>query len=307
MYSGENRDEFPPGTTTIPVGDNNYRMYSWLQGFGGEHLYPDYWNDVNIAICPSDSRADYDPFIDGNSGFGVEEDFAAQIEDLAQRATATGTDLCLNAYLSMPVSYVYTGYAGATGSQVMDIFFIRSDAWKVATEAAYLPKGDQRTIDAGCTAIGAAEYSDLNIGDIGDDQIAVGSPRDVPNTNSNTDDDGSRLPDSYQRLAEGVERFFITDINNPAGAAAAQSTLPVMFDSWSDSAGQVGWNSPLPAVPQATTTFNHIPGGSNVLYMDGHVEFVRYGSKFPVTSEAEHPEALTWAARGYMYLTGGFG
>ena len=32
--------------------------------------------------------------------------------------------------------------------------------------------------------------------------------------------------------------------------------------------------------------FNHIPGGCNVLYMDGHVEFVRYngpyGSEFPV-------------------------
>jgi len=27
---------------------------------------------------------------------------------------------------------------------------------------------------------------------------------------------------------------------------------------------------------------NHVPGGSNVLYMDGHVEWVRYGSKFPV-------------------------
>ncbi len=27
--------------------------------------------------------------------------------------------------------------------------------------------------------------------------------------------------------------------------------------------------------PIAAGTFNHIPGGSNVLYMDGHVEFVR--------------------------------
>jgi prepilin-type processing-associated H-X9-DG protein len=28
--------------------------------------------------------------------------------------------------------------------------------------------------------------------------------------------------------------------------------------------------------------FNHIPGGSNVLYMDGHVDFQKYPSnKFP--------------------------
>jgi len=29
-------------------------------------------------------------------------------------------------------------------------------------------------------------------------------------------------------------------------------------------------------------SFNHVPGGSNVLYMDGHVEYQRYpGGKFP--------------------------
>jgi len=33
----------------------------------------------------------------------------------------------------------------------------------------------------------------------------------------------------------------------------------------------------------ATTTseFNHIPGGSNVLYMDGHVEFLKYQQNAP--------------------------
>ncbi len=35
-----------------------------------------------------------------------------------------------------------------------------------------------------------------------------------------------------------------------------------------------------------TADYNHIPGGSNVLYMDGHVEFIRYqpvGGTPPVT------------------------
>ena len=31
------------------------------------------------------------------------------------------------------------------------------------------------------------------------------------------------------------------------------------------------------------TYFNHIPGGGNVLYMDGHVEFVRYPGESPVS------------------------
>jgi len=31
--------------------------------------------------------------------------------------------------------------------------------------------------------------------------------------------------------------------------------------------------------------FNHVPGGSNVLYLDGHVDFIRYqeGGTAPVT------------------------
>jgi len=30
--------------------------------------------------------------------------------------------------------------------------------------------------------------------------------------------------------------------------------------------------------------FNHVPGGANVLFMDGHVEFLKYpGDQFPVT------------------------
>lgn len=75
------------------------------------------------------------------------------------------------------------------------------------------------------------------------------------------------------RLKEGIERFFITDINNPAASAISESDLAVYWDVLSTS-------------PQ---DFNHVPGGSNVLYMDGHVSFVKYPSKnFPVTQEMAH-------------------
>lgn len=33
------------------------------------------------------------------------------------------------------------------------------------------------------------------------------------------------------------------------------------------------------------TYFNHIPGGSNVGYLDGHVEYVRYGGVWPMTKQ----------------------
>ncbi|MFP4172010.1 MAG: DUF1559 domain-containing protein [Candidatus Hydrogenedentota bacterium] len=69
------------------------------------------------------------------------------------------------------------------------------------------------------------------------------------------------------RLREGVERFFITDINNPAAANVSQADLPVMWDMVSVDAKQ----------------FSHAPSGANVLFMDGHVTFERYPSEtFPV-------------------------
>ncbi|MCP4643974.1 MAG: DUF1559 domain-containing protein [bacterium] len=72
---------------------------------------------------------------------------------------------------------------------------------------------------------------------------------------------------TFYRLREGIERFFISDINNPAASALSQSEIWINFEGASSEIAQ----------------FNHIPGGGNVLYMDGHVEFLRYPSDSPVT------------------------
>ena len=81
---------------------------------------------------------------------------------------------------------------------------------------------------------------------------------------------GSANGDVIYRLREGIERFMITDINNASASALAQSSLAVMWDEISG---------------DEASHFNHIPGGCNVLYMDGHVEFLRYqgptGNSFP--------------------------
>lgn len=69
------------------------------------------------------------------------------------------------------------------------------------------------------------------------------------------------------RLREGIERFLITDINNAAASAHAQSTVDILNDRTANS----------------IENFSHIPGGSNILYMDGHVEFVKFPGKAPVT------------------------
>jgi prepilin-type N-terminal cleavage/methylation domain-containing protein/prepilin-type processing-associated H-X9-DG protein len=68
---------------------------------------------------------------------------------------------------------------------------------------------------------------------------------------------------TVNRLQEGIERFCITDINNPAASAQAQSSIFVMHD----------W------ISTNVRDFSHVPGGANALYMDGHVSFLRYPSK----------------------------
>jgi prepilin-type N-terminal cleavage/methylation domain-containing protein/prepilin-type processing-associated H-X9-DG protein len=70
---------------------------------------------------------------------------------------------------------------------------------------------------------------------------------------------------SFQRLREGVERFMITDINNPSASAQAQSEMVVLYDEAQKSGNTWG-------------RYNHVPGGVNVLFMDGHVEFSKLGS-----------------------------
>ena len=47
-----------------------------------------------------------------------------------------------------------------------------------------------------------------------------------------TDDEGGALPMNYPRLREGIERFLITDINNPEASQRAQSEIVVMFDAF---------------------------------------------------------------------------
>jgi len=70
----------------------------------------------------------------------------------------------------------------------------------------------------------------------------------------------------FYRLGKGVEIFFTTNYNDPEAAAKTRATIPVMFETF-DSPG-----------------FGGDPDGANVLYLDGHVDYVRFGEAFPVNA-----------------------
>jgi prepilin-type N-terminal cleavage/methylation domain-containing protein/prepilin-type processing-associated H-X9-DG protein len=83
---------------------------------------------------------------------------------------------------------------------------------------------------------------------------------------------GNSGGNTLNRLSSGVERFLITDINSVfTGEEVGASTVPVMWDQ----------------ISTHTIDLNHHkPIGVNVLYLDGHVDFLRYritNTKFPAT------------------------
>jgi prepilin-type processing-associated H-X9-DG protein len=96
--------------------------------------------------------------------------------------------------------------------------------------------------------------------------IAVGADVDLLDKSwTFTDDFGDEH--EVMRLREGTERFRVKDINNPSESKISQSIFPVMFDR----------------IDTDARGFNHVPGGANALYMDGHVEFIRYPGEYPVS------------------------
>lgn len=249
-------------------------------GIWGPSVYPEYISDLNIWICPSAVNAD----------------------ELAERWECPQGGYCQNpvpdgcaadpAYLQFDIakmgndeqhSYYYYGYmidsdgCFATMNQTM-----RQYATAVAGGVEYTTGTDyaSHTADPKRDAVDAALSTDYDPTDSGLSWATIQT-----NINNTIASSGYTPPAPVvaqgtaggtviRKLREGAERFLITDINNPAGSAMAQSQVAVMWDRFVYRAGNADY----------TSRFNHIPGGSNVLYMDGHVEFVRYpADQFPMT------------------------
>ena len=75
---------------------------------------------------------------------------------------------------------------------------------------------------------------------------------------------------ALHRLNQLTGPQLTTGLNDPAAAAKAQTRLPVMWDIVS-------------SATSGRAQFNHVPGGANALYMDGHVQFNRYPGEFPAS------------------------
>lgn len=238
-----------------------------------EEMYPEYMTDLAIQFCPSDSDYDKTKLTDylwNSSGLKMQRTIGSDWDTSDDKYMAnkvysgTRNDFCdpsmydpgLHCYYHGGYwSYNYWGYL-INGNW----FNTEEDyAWVFANNATI---GAPQSLDQRCN--GCTEGRGFYVNREKDATFTMPSTGEVV---------------TAKFLREGIERFLITDINNPAGSASAQSTAAVMWDNSYTNDGAL------------TGNFNHVPGGANVLYMDGHVEWAKYpqpaGSKaYMMTLEA---------------------
>jgi len=224
-------------------GDDNMNFM-----FEFEALYPEYLTDPSVLVCPSS------PFSGNESALGVVED--------------AGDGECpWVGYVSKPhVSYLYHGFT--------------IDRVDSTDPMGTFPTPAGPTTGPGQMFLIAMNMQPLRDKNPANDHLIDRDLQAPPMLAGQGF--GNAGSDTVYRLREGIERFLITDINNPAGSARAQSQLPIVWDT-------VSVDSSLGA------QFNHIPGGANVLYLDGHVSFTRYPGRFPA-----HASVATLISRMYL-------
>jgi prepilin-type N-terminal cleavage/methylation domain-containing protein/prepilin-type processing-associated H-X9-DG protein len=246
MYCNESGGMFPPlqtGRDRTPWGEDKKAQLA--AGPSVASIYPEYLTDSNIIQCPSDAE------------------FAAEKKDLTFNGS-NGPGKPGQSRLAydpgiIDCSYAYFGWCldnlkasvDSTDSRLTSLSLL------MGSVTAVLPTQLAAALDR-FVADGTAAYATANLSALASlaakDSDVSGSFPGLGNGHGNM----------IYHLKEGIERFMITDINNAGGANVAQSSIYVMFDTMGSGGGMA--------------LFNHVPGGCNVLYMDGHCEFIKYVS-----------------------------
>jgi prepilin-type N-terminal cleavage/methylation domain-containing protein/prepilin-type processing-associated H-X9-DG protein len=267
MYAGEAGGLFPPpglnGRYRVSAGESPDAPGSsrdiWELPYGPA-IYPEYLSDMNVFFCPS--------------GINRAEDY---LGPKGWKWYADGTNIGaappagkLNPLLfNDEQTYVYSGYAAED-----------QDVWATMIHAAdFLLNMDNDGAELSWNQAMSLFNQNLQITDYPETRYRTWcQTRCLQEMVSPYLPDGSPAWEQFQvrgnaggntiyRLKEGIERFLITDINNPGGAARSQSDLPVMWDM-TQAQSKLG-----------KVQFNHMPGGANCLYMDGHVDYVKYAAE----------------------------
>jgi len=243
MYSNESKGmKFPRvhvwDTAANPGFSDDTAAAPWIPS-----IYPEYMTDPSILICPSDPTDTIDSLKYSNGEFCV----AFNSKDTTHGPA--GESGCSD---NADASY---GYFGWVLDRVGD---------KDPTEPDGSTFPGTGYPDAGASSqyikVLLGLFMALGLGHFGDVDNDIDVSSFAPGM-------GNAGGNTVYRLREGIERFMITDINNPAASAKAQSEIFIYQD----------------ALATYIEYFNHPPGGCNVLFMDGHVQFIRYPGEQPVS------------------------
>jgi len=271
MYGNESRGQkFPPvqlGYFPTHPGEQANTIYLDL-GPVVFAIYPEYLTDPAIAFCPSES--DLSSALD-NAKENGQWCFQNMRHSNGYSGGGNSAAACASA---IDKSYTYCGFMfdkcndsdpAIDASQDVIVSLI-SLFGNTGTPPAQEPDAKiPAQLEYGL--LGVINNAKNSVGNPSAFNSAIDSDATMPAEYFSVPGVGSGSGNTLYRLREGVERFLITDINNPAGSAKAQSSVFVMWDN----------------VATLTGAFNHIPGGGNVLYMDGHVGWLRYPGDAPVS------------------------
>mgnify|MGYP000257830710 CR=1 FL=1 len=244
MYAGEAQQSlFPP--LQLEVGCDEICL-----AFGPliDAVYPEYLTDLSLFFCPSDAEDAYEDHINEQGDCGLLD---KSIKDRTRGPQAADA------------SYNYTPWLlDKCGPGVPSKELAQLDAILEASGADFIDDPSQRGPVQFVEALeDLAAACAPKLGNPATFKANADTDRTVTEGNGNG---GGAI---VYRLCEGIETRLIENIADAGATSEAQSEIFVMWDMVSDHP----WN------------FNHVPAGSNVLFMDGHVAFVKYKSRAPIT------------------------
>ena len=245
MYANESPGQkWPPSEVELGCG-------GFCVAFGPlvSAVYPEYLTDPAIVFCPSDPKDRLDNFKDANGALTLTEKTAGDHQQGVEGVDASYT------------------YAANVYDRCDPVLYPTKDLAVLRALATFLGRSmDERFTEGPAQFIEALEgmIQALKAPFLSSDASAFMKAADQDTTVNAPNGNGGGT--TVYRLREGIERFLITDINNPAASAKAQSEIFVMWDN----------------VATDVSKFNHVPGGSNVLYLDGHVQFMKYPGPPPM-------------------------
>jgi prepilin-type N-terminal cleavage/methylation domain-containing protein/prepilin-type processing-associated H-X9-DG protein len=283
-------------------------------------IYPDYLSDGAIFACPSDAGQGnelYNPVSDildigvacdapcrGPAQTQVSYAYLGYVFDkLQEDATVDADPVNLPTEFADAWPAIIAGWDGLNpgmtcASRVECVLGTQFAAW---SEVVFLSSQAEPPLSAGDPANPLFGFTEnlldggIRVGQIPEINIVTLLPFPDFSVLSDNGYLGTGQTNTIQRLSENVNRFLITDIYNLGTANAAQSTIITCWD-------QTG------VIAQG---FNHVPGGINSLYMDGHVDFTPFpdedGRNGLLTNGALWATATLQATVGAGILTASLG